>query len=218
MIKLVDIKKTYDRDGVKTHALKGINLEVNKGEMIAIMGSSGSGKTTLLNILGGIDSASGGDYFFEEITVNALAAKELAHFRRDHISFIFQNYYLLSDYTVSENVEVPLRLKSIQRKDREEKVRQTLEKLGILDIRKKYPKHISGGQKQRVGIARAFVSDADLILADEPTGALDRENSEIIMDLICQTRDKGTTVIIVTHDMTVADYCDRVVTLGVDME
>lgn len=213
MIKMVDINKTYERDGVKTVALDHLNLEIDSGEMVAIMGSSGSGKTTLLNIIGGIDRATAGEYFFDEQNISELNMKELSVFRRDYISFIFQNYYLLSDYTVFENIEVPLRLKNITRKERHRRVRDIMRRLEIEDIEKKYPRHISGGQKQRVGIARAYVADAKLILADEPTGALDRKNSDNIMQLICETRGNGSTVVVVTHDPKVAEYCDRIVFL-----
>ncbi len=214
MICLDKITKKYCSEGVETQALCGVDLFVDKGELIAIMGRSGSGKTTLLNILGGIDSPTSGSYTFEGKNVDCYKSKRLEQFRKKNVAFIFQNFELLDNYTVFENVEMPLIVRNISAKKRKEKVESCLEALEINELASKYPKQLSGGQKQRVAIARALVTDVKLILADEPTGSLDGTTGQKIMDIFRQINDMGKTIIIVTHDQKVAEQCDRIVVIS----
>lgn len=210
MIQLNNITKKYDNN---TIALKNVSLEINKGEMIAIMGASGSGKSTLLNILGCMDNATSGDYFYGETKVNDLSGSKLHSFRRDHISFVFQNFALLDDYTAYENAEIPLIAKGVPKKKRKIIVTDMLDRLGIKDLANKLPTKMSGGQQQRIALARAFASGNELILADEPTGALDKKTGIALMNTLCEFNNRGKTIVIVTHDKTVADFCSRVIVL-----
>lgn len=214
MICLDNITKKYCSGGVETRALSGVDLLVDKGELLAVMGRSGSGKTTLLNILGGVDSPTSGSYFFDGKKVDCYNCKQMEQFRKENISFIFQNFELMDNYTVFENVEMPLIIRKIPAKKRKQKVENCLESLEIAELLSKYPKQLSGGQKQRVAIARALVTDADLILADEPTGSLDETTGQKIMDIFRLINDMGKTVIIVTHDQKVAEQCDRIVVIS----
>jgi putative ABC transport system ATP-binding protein len=181
--------------------------------MVSIMGSSGAGKTTLLNIIGCMDRADGGSYKFDGTDVNTLKNFQFELFRKKHIGFIFQQFALLNDYTVFENVELPLRSRRIKKKDRKEKVNEYLKRMGIADLSKKFPTQISGGQQQRCAIARALVSCPDIILADEPTGALDSKTGEEIMNEIVALKALGKIIIVVTHDLNVAKKADRIVYL-----
>lgn len=210
MIKLKNITKKYDNNTV---ALNDVSLEIKRGEMIAIMGASGSGKSTLLNILGCMDSATAGEYVYEDTTVNKLSESNLHKFRRDHISFVFQNFALLDDYTAFENAEIPLIAKGVPKKKRKIIVNDMLCRLGVGDLAKKLPTKMSGGQQQRIALARAFASGNELILADEPTGALDKNTGIALMNTFCDFNKEGKTIIIVTHDKTVADFCGRVIYL-----
>lgn len=214
MICLDNITKKYCSGGVETQALSGVDLLVDKGELLAVMGRSGSGKTTLLNILGGVDSPTSGSYFFDGKKVDCYNCKQMEQFRKENISFIFQNFELMDNYTVFENVEMPLIIRKIPAKKRKQKVENCLESLEIAELLSKYPKQLSGGQKQRVAIARALVTDTDLILADEPTGSLDETTGQKIMDIFRLINDMGKTVIIVTHDQKVAEQCDRIVVIS----
>lgn len=213
MITLQNINKIYQSGESATHALKGINLTINQGEYLAIMGSSGSGKSTLLNIMGGMDTITDGEYFYDDIPVHELKAKELHLFRKNHVSFIFQQFALMNHYTVYENVEIPLLAKGIERKKRKEIIMEILSALGIEEIANKMPVHISGGQQQRCAIARALASDNPLILADEPTGALDKNTGLEIMDIFKEIHKKGKTIVVITHDSNIADLTDRIITL-----
>ena len=196
--------------------MAGVHLEVGTGELLSVMGASGSGKSTLLNILGAMDSPTRGEYTFydeEKIKVNELKNNQLHEFRKNHISFVFQQFALMKHYTVYENVEMPLRILGLSRKEKTERIFNALDELGITDLAKKKPAQISGGQQQRCAIARALVKNSKLILADEPTGALDRKNSEEIMKIFMELRKKGKTIIIATHDSTIAKMTDRIITI-----
>ena len=211
MIKLEQISKVYSSGECAVEALKGITLEIEQGEYIAIMGRSGSGKSTLLNILGGMDTLTKGEYYYNEISVHALKAGELHRFRKEHVSFIFQQFALMNHYTVYENVQIPLLAKGYRKKKRREIVMEKLELLGIAELEKKLPVHISGGQQQRCAIARALAADNELILADEPTGALDKKTSMEIMDILDTIHKEGKTIVVITHDPEVAARADSII-------
>ena len=178
--------------------------------MVAVMGPSGSGKSTLLNIIGGMDMATEGEYMYDDINVTKMKNKDLHIFRRDNISFVFQHFALMNRYTVYENVEVPLIAAHVNPLKRKEIVMNQLERLGIEDQVKKYPTQLSGGQQQRCAIARALAANHRLILADEPTGALDVSTGNEIMEIFREIKDEGKTVVIITHDNGVAAKCDRI--------
>lgn len=178
MIRLNNVTKIYETQGIKTNALNGISLEIEDGEMIAVMGPSGSGKSTLLNIIGCMDTLTSGKYEYNECEVSALKQGQLNAFRKKHVSFVFQNFALMKDYTVYENVELPLLPRNISKKERKKIVNEKLELMGISELAKKFPTQISGGQQQRCAIARALVAENDIILADEPTGALDSKTGD----------------------------------------
>ncbi len=175
------------------------------------MGRSGSGKSTLLNIIGGMEKVTSGNYWCDGKEISSLSVKELDLFRRDNVSFVFQNYFLINSHTVYENVEVPLIAKGVPSRQRKSIVNEMLEKTGISDIARKYPNHISGGQMQRCAIARALASDNRIILADEPTGALDSKTGGEIMELFKKLKESGRTIILVTHDEHIASHTDRII-------
>lgn len=211
MIKLADVTKIYGTEENGTKALDNVSLTINDGEMIAIMGTSGSGKSTLINLLGGMDTLTSGTYLYNGTDVGNMKLSELHKFRKNNISFVFQHFALMNHYTVFENVEVPLRAKRIKRARRKEIVMEKLKMLGIEELAKKLPVQISGGQQQRCAIARALAADNQLILADEPTGALDSKTGKEIMDIFTDIKHLGKTVIIVTHDNKIADRCERII-------
>lgn len=213
MIILKNITKDYVNKGSVTHALNGIDLSIEDGELLAIVGTSGSGKTTLLNIIGGMDQETSGEYYYNNELVSNYSKKELQNFRRDYISFVFQKFELMDDYNVSENVEMPLLARKIDKNIRKDKISMALKKVGLENLAKKMPNELSGGQKQRCAIARALVTDNPILLADEPTGSLDKKNSEIIMDDLIELNRLGRTVIVITHDMDIASRCNRVVNI-----
>lgn len=204
MIELINLTKEYQKPPKKV--LDRISLNIGDNEMIAIMGKSGAGKSTLLNILGCIDGITSGEYRYNDIVVSDLSAAKRHLFRKQHFSYIFQNFELIPSYTVYENVELPLLARNIG--NRREKVQKALEEVGILEHQKKKMNKLSGGEQQRCAIARALVADTDIILADEPTGSLDEQNSIEIMNLLKGFHQRGKTVIIVTHDQDVADQCE----------
>lgn len=211
MIVLRNVSKVYEVDGIKTQALEGVSLTIDNGEFVAIMGSSGSGKTTLLNILGGIETVSFGEYEYDDMRIHMMKQREIDNFRKDKVSFVVQSFALMSFYTVFGNIEMPLLVKRVGRKRREELIQDIADKLGITDILKKLPSHISGGQQQRTAIARAIVSGNELILADEPTGALDSKTGQGIMDIFDEMHKQGKTIILVTHDEKVAKRAKRII-------
>lgn len=211
VIKLKDVTKIYGQGDGKTEALKGVNLEVDQGEMIAIMGPSGSGKSTILNIIGCIDKPTTGEYFLNDKNICDLSRKELASIRNKKIGFIFQSFNLLNEYNLIDNVTLPL----IYDKGFSGSMRKTgaaiLEQMGLKQHMKKTPNELSGGQQQRVAIARALITEPDIILADEPTGALDAKTGVEVMNIIKHINSQGKTVVVITHDPKVADYCSRIV-------
>ena len=211
IIELKKIEKEYGNNNNKVNALRGIDFLVNEGEFIAIMGPSGSGKSTLLNIIGFLDRATKGKYYFKGELVEALNDKELSELRNKNIGFVVQNFALIDDYTVFQNITVPLDYTKLSRSDKKKRINDTLKKLNIENKKDKYPNELSGGQNQRVAIARALVNNPEIILADEPTGALDRKTGKEVMDILRTLNKEGKTVIIITHDKIIADMCDKII-------
>ena len=211
MIKLIHVKKDYTEGGVVTNALKDINLEVKDGEFVAIMGASGSGKSTLLHILGGMDKLTSGEYYYNDEAVHDMSMGRLNIFRRDHVSFVFQNAALMTYYTVAENIEMPLLSMNVGKKERKKIIEEKMEAVGIAHLAKKLPIHISGGEQTRTAIARALAGDNELLLADEPTGALDQTTGKEIMEVFKKVHEMGKTIILITHDPNVAAYADRII-------
>lgn len=209
MIVLENVVKDYVNKEQVTHALRGINLTVKEGEFIAVAGTSGSGKTTLLNIIGGMDNLTSGKYFFRGKELETGKQNVMHQFRKENISFVFQNFALMDKYTVYENVEMPLIARNIR--NRRRIVMDQLEKMGIADLRRKLPSHLSGGQQQRCAIARALAADTPVLLADEPTGALDSNTGSEIMKCFEEINKNGKTVIIITHDVNIAKRCKRII-------
>ena len=209
LIELRDIRKYYDASGVRTKALDGISITIDKGEFVAIMGASGSGKSTLMNIIGAIDEATKGKYILSGKNVTALNNKELANIRNKEMGYIFQSFNLLEELTIIENVEMPLGYAGMRRKERKKRALELLEKVGLEGKKNAYPRQLSGGQQQRVAIARALVNQPGLLLADEPTGNLDSTNGEEVMNQLVDLHKEGTTIILVTHDDKVASFADR---------
>lgn len=193
--------------------LHGIDLEIEEGEFIAIMGPSGSGKSTLMNIIGFLDTPSSGNYELNSEQTGRVKQRELARLRNEHIGFVFQQFFLMPRLNALKNVESPLIYAGVPKRERRERARQMLEKVGLADRMTHLPNELSGGQKQRVAIARALVNHPSIILADEPTGALDSKTSEQIMKLLVELNEEGRTVIIVTHEEEVASYTNRIITL-----
>jgi putative ABC transport system ATP-binding protein len=213
MIKTVNLTKTFSTMDVDTHALNGVDFIVEDGEFVAIMGPSGCGKSTLLNILGMLDSPSGGDYYFAGENVALYNEKKRSRLRKQKIGFIFQNFNLIDELTVFENVELPLLYLNQTQKDRHEKVIQVLEQLEMVHRRNYFPLQLSGGQQQRVAISRAVIANPSMILADEPTGNLDSSKGEDVMNLLTTLNEKGTTIIMVTHSQRDAEFSNRIVNL-----
>jgi putative ABC transport system ATP-binding protein len=210
MIRLEQIVKTYNKGkSNEFKALKGISIEIQDGEMVAIIGQSGAGKSTLLHILAGIDGFEGGSYHVGNLNIGKLSEKQLAKFRNEQAGIVMQDFALIEDYTVTENLMVPLIFGKIPKKKRMAMIDKVLEKIGITELKNKQVNQLSGGQKQRVAIARAVINSPQFILADEPTGALDSRTSRDIMQVFKELNQAGHTVIIVTHDMNVAEKCDR---------
>lgn len=209
LIELKDINKTYE-GAQPLHVLKGVNLGVEQGEFVSIMGASGSGKSTLLNIIGILDNYDSGEYRFDGSLIKGLSESKAAEYRNRKIGFIFQSFNLIAFKTAVENVELPLFYQGVPRRRRHELAMEYLEKLGLRDWSHHYPNELSGGQKQRVAIARALITHPQLILADEPTGALDSKTSAEVMALLREiNRNEGMTMIIVTHDPKVNAQTDR---------
>ncbi len=211
MIQVKKVNKIYKAGEEKLHVLKDVTFNVERGEFVGIMGESGSGKSTLMNIIGFIDRKFTGDYIFNGKSIRELDDDEMSHLRNKSVGFVFQNFNLIENYTVRENVELPLLYAGYSPKGVKEKVEEALESVGILDKIEKYPTQLSGGQKQRVAIARGIVHKPDFLLADEPTGALDSVTSIEIMDIFKRLNsDNNTTVIMVTHDRSLKTYCSKV--------
>ena len=213
MIRLENINKLYEGDTYKIQALQGITLAIGEGEFVSIMGRSGSGKTTLLNIIGFLDMTTSGTFLFGGKDVSHISSKNLWRYRRENIGFVFQNFALIDHNTVLENVILPLQAMNVSRREAVKKADRLLDRMGIAEMKHKYPSQISGGQKQRVAIARALVADPKIILADEPTGALDADTAEEIMQIFREIHAQGKTVVIVTHDDKIAAKTNRLIRL-----
>ena len=213
MIQIKDLHKSYHMGSNSLHVLKGIDFSVKEGEMVSIMGSSGSGKSTLLNIIGILDEADSGDYVLDGIEIKDLNEKKAANYRNRFLGFVFQSFNLINYKNAMENVALPLYYQGLKRKERQEKAMFHLEKVGLADWAKHLPSELSGGQKQRVAIARALASSPKLLLADEPTGALDTATSHDIMQFLQQLNDEGKTILLVTHEEDIAKMCKRIVRL-----
>lgn len=211
IIDLRDIYKDYNQGNMPVPVLKDVCLQVEEGEYVAIMGPSGSGKTTLMNIVGLLDTPTKGEYYLDEKAVTNLKEKELSKLRLNTIGFVFQNFQLMPRESSLDNVSLPLIYAGLKKRERHEKAMAALEKVGLADRASFKPTQLSGGQKQRVAIARAMVNSPKLLLADEPTGALDSKSGKQIMELFRQLNDEGVTVVMITHDRKVAEQADRIV-------
>ena len=220
MLQISQLHKSYPIGDSSLHVLKGINLSVEEGEMVAIMGSSGSGKSTLLNIIGMLDEADSGEYILDGLPIKDLTEKKAAVYRNKFLGFIFQSFNLINYKNALENVALPLYYQGMGRKERQELAMFHLEKVGLANWAHHLPKELSGGQNQRVAIARALAANPKLLLADEPTGALDSSTSHEIMAFIQQLNDEGKTILMVTHEEDIAHMCKRIIRLvdGVIME
>jgi len=213
VIRTQNLKRVFSTDEVETIALEQVNLEIKEGEFVAIMGPSGCGKSTLLNILGLLDYPSDGSYFFMEKDVTAFPERKKALLRKNNIGFVFQNFNLIEELTICENIELPLIYLGIDYKTRNKKVDEIMEEMRITHRRNNYPSQLSGGQQQKVAVARAVVAKPTLILADEPTGNLDSANGEEVMNLLSRLNTTGTTIVMVTHSQRDAEYSRRIVHL-----
>ena len=213
MIKLENIEKIFRTEEVETVALNGVSLEVKKGEFVAIMGPSGCGKSTLLNILGLLDNPTSGTYLLDGENVGMLRESQRTKVRKGQIGFVFQSFNLIDELNVTENVELPLTYRGVPRRERQQRVKEMLQRMGISHRAGHFPQQLSGGQQQRVAIARAVVSNPKLILADEPTGNLDSKNGKEVMELLRQLNADGTTVVMVTHSQRDAGYASRIISL-----
>lgn len=213
MIRIKKLHKSYPMGKSSLHVLKGLDLEIKKGEFISIMGASGSGKSTLLNILGLLDTHDDGTYHLNDQIIENLDEKKAAILRNKFLGFIFQSFNLITYKNALENVALPLYYQGMKRSDRNKKALQYLDKVGLKDWAHHLPNELSGGQKQRVAVARALVGDPKVILADEPTGALDSETSAGVMKLLREINDEGMTLIVITHEEDIANMSDRIIRL-----
>ena len=213
IITLKGICKTYGKgDGLVT-ALRPIDLDIKKGEMLAIMGKSGSGKSTLLNLLAGLDTPDSGEFIYNGESINTKNQNKMAKFRRNDVGFVVQHFALIDEYSVQQNIGLPLRYGKLKGTSTKKRIKEIAERLEISEKLRKYPSQLSGGQAQRVAIARAIAHKPSILLADEPTGALDEETGKSIMNLFREINKEGTTVIVVTHDTNVASFCQRIIRL-----
>jgi len=213
MIRLTNISKTYRTRDLETRALDRVSLEIGQGEFVAVMGPSGCGKSTLLNIIGMIDTPTGGSYHFGEEELSGKSESELVSFRKRNVGFIFQNFNLIDDLTVYENVELPLLYQNVSKADRKDRVREVLELVDLSHRAGHKPDQLSGGQQQRVAVARAVVGDPRLILADEPTGNLDTRNGEEVMQMLETLNEQGTTILMVTHSPSHGERAQRIINM-----
>ena len=213
MLKMHGITKVYRTSDIQTTALNNINFEVNKGEFVAVMGPSGCGKSTLLNLIGMLDNPTRGDYFFNDENIASYDESKLCDIRKHNVSFIFQSFNLIDELSVFQNVELALLYHAIPSKERRERVEAVMDRVGIAHRAKHMPSQLSGGQQQRVAVARAVVGNQALILADEPTGNLDSAHGQEVMEMLQQLNDEGTTIIMVTHSQSHADFAKRTVNL-----
>ena len=213
MIEIKELNKSYPIGNSSLHVLKGIDLKINEGELVAIMGSSGSGKSTLLNIIGMLDNYDSGSYKLDSVPIRDLDETKAAKYRNKFLGFVFQSFNLINYKTALENIALPLYYQGISRLNRQKIALEYLAKVGLADWAEHLPSELSGGQKQRIAIARALASQPKVLLADEPTGALDSTTSEEVMDLIKQINNEGKTILVVTHEQDIANMCKRIITL-----
>jgi len=213
MIQLKGIHKSYQTEYNSLHVLKGIDIDIQEGDFVSIMGSSGSGKSTMLNILGILDQYDEGEYILDGNLIKGLSQKEEAHYRNRLLGFVFQSFNLLAFKTAKENVALPLYYQKVDRKERQELALDYLDQVGLLEWADHYPNQMSGGQQQRVAIARALISKPKVILADEPTGALDSKTSEDVMNIFRRVNAQGITVLLVTHEDEISKMTNRVIRL-----
>lgn len=213
MLKLHNLSRVYQTDEVETLALNGVNIEIAAGEFVAIMGPSGCGKSTLLNTIGMLDSPTSGQYLFDGEDISDYSESQLAVIRKKNIGFIFQNFNLIDELTVEENIELALLYHNIPSAERKARVEKVMDRVGIAHRAKHMPNQLSGGQQQRVAVARAVVGDQKMILADEPTGNLDSAHGQEVMEMLQALNDDGTTIVMVTHSPAHADYAKRTINL-----
>jgi putative ABC transport system ATP-binding protein len=213
MLQLKNLSRVYQTDEVETVALNQVNIEIEQGEFVAIMGPSGCGKSTLLSIVGMLDKSSSGQYVFKDEDVSGYSEAQLAQIRKQHIGFIFQSFNLIDELTVEENIELALLYHNIPADQRKQKVASVMDKVGIAHRARHMPSQLSGGQQQRVAVARAVVGNQSMILADEPTGNLDSAHGQEVMEMLQSLNEEGTTIVMVTHSPSHADYAHRTINL-----
>jgi len=213
MIRTVDLKKVFTTEEVETTALNNVNVEVTQGEFVAVMGPSGCGKSTLLNLVGLLDNPTSGEYYFLDNEVSKFSERKRAHMRKANFGFVFQSFNLIDELTVYENVELPLLYLGKSGSERKKRVEEVLEYMQIMHRRNHFPQQLSGGQQQRVAVARAVVAKPKLILADEPTGNLDSAHGTEVMKLLTELNENGTTIVMVTHSPSDAEYSHRIIHL-----
>lgn len=213
MIKIENLQKVYKTEEIETTALNGIDLYVHKGEFVSIMGPSGCGKSTLLNVMGLLDKPEGGRYGFDGTDLLTLNDKERSNFRKKNMGFVFQNFNLIDELTVFENIELPLIYNKVPSSERKRLVNEIIERMNIVNRSGHFPQQLSGGQQQRVAVARALVTKPKLVLADEPTGNLDSTHGNEVMELLCELNEAGTTIVMVTHSSHDASFSNRIVNL-----
>ncbi len=213
MLKLHNLSKMYRTDEVETVALDGVNIEIDKGEFVAVMGPSGCGKSTLLNIIGMLDAPSSGQYIFQDEDVSGYSESQFSNIRKKNIGFIFQSFNLIGELSVAENIELALLYHDMPGRERAERVNNIMDKVGIAHRAKHMPSQLSGGQQQRVAVARAVVGNQGLILADEPTGNLDSAHGQEVMEMLQGLNKEGTTIVMVTHSPAHSDYARRTINL-----
>ncbi len=211
MIKTVQLSKVYRTDEVETTALNSVDIDIKQGEFVSVMGPSGCGKSTLLNVLGMIDSPSGGDYFFNEKEVGKLSERNRSDVRKHNLGFVFQSFNLIDELTVYENVELPMLYTKVPATERKKRVEELLKGMSIMHRKNHFPQQLSGGQQQRVAVARAVVNKPKLILADEPTGNLDSANGDEVMKILADLNATGTTILMVTHSQYCAEFGNRII-------
>ena len=213
MIKTNDLKKIYLTEEVETTALNNVNIQIESGEFVSIMGPSGCGKSTLLNVLGLLDNPTDGEYYFLDHEVSKFTERQRANLRKENIGFVFQSFNLIDELTVFENVELPLLYLKYSSGDRKKKVNEVLERMNIMHRASHFPQQLSGGQQQRVAVSRAIVGTPKMILADEPTGNLDSTHGDEVMNILTDLNQGGTTIVMVTHSPTYAEYGNRIIHL-----